>query len=194
MSKPSIESKLITSLSGCLTSISVKSNFVEDYDCARTLTYDFPYDVDSAELKVTYEDLVNNYTVTRGVFPSSKDFLSATTLFQEDVESPVFPLYYNYYLQQGVDKFYLYHNNIGVNSEIKDPSVYDYPNVKLLQWPFHYWSTVNGRIPYILEHNDTIPGFTKPHHAQVLQQDHALYKYGKPASEYMIFNDFFCDF
>lgn len=164
--------------------------FVGDYNCSRTLVYDFPYDVDSAELKVTYEDLVNNYTVTRGVFPSSKDFLSATTLFQEDVKFQPFTLYYNYYSQQGVEKFYLYHNNVGVNSEIKDLAIYDYPNVQLLQWPFHYWSTVNGRISYIREHNSPLPGVANVHHAQTIQLQHVLYKYGKPASEYMIFNDF----
>jgi hypothetical protein len=53
-------------------------------------------------------------------------------------------------------------------------STYGSDNVTLIEWNFHYW---NPRT------------FKYPHHAQPAQMHHAIYRYGKSISEYVIFCD-----
>ena len=96
-------------------------------------------------------------------------FLALTTLFKNDYY--LFPLFYNYYKEQGVDHFYMYYNGL-ITPGIK--TVFDKPDVTLVQWNFQYW---NPR------------GVKYPHHAQMGQMHHALYKYGKDIYDYMIFCD-----
>jgi len=96
-------------------------------------------------------------------------FLAVTTLFKHDHR--LFPLFYNYYKEQGVDHFFMYYNGV-ITEEIK--KVFDKPDVTLVEWNFHYWNT-HG-VKYI-------------HHAQTGQMHHALYKYAKDVYDYMIFCD-----
>jgi hypothetical protein len=65
----------------------------------------------------------------------------------------------------------MYYNGL-ITPGIK--TVFDKPDVTLVQWNFQYW---NPR------------GVKYPHHAQMGQMHHALYKYGKDIYDYMIFCD-----
>jgi len=96
-------------------------------------------------------------------------FLALTTLFKNDYY--LFPLFYNYYKEQGVDHFFMYYNGV-ITPEIK--KVFDNPDVTLVEWNFHYWN------PH---------GVKYVHHAQMGQIHHALYKYAKDVYDYMIFCD-----
>jgi len=100
---------------------------------------------------------------------NNKNFLALTTLFKHDYY--LFPLFYNYYKEQGVQHFYMYYNGI-ITPEIS--KIFDKPDVTLVEWNYHYW---NPR------------GVKYAHHAQMGQMHHALYKYGKDIYDYMIFCD-----
>jgi hypothetical protein len=99
----------------------------------------------------------------------SNKLLALTTLFKDDY--CLFPLFYNYYKEQGVDHFYMYYNGF-IIPEIR--KVFDKPDVTLVEWNFNYW---NPR------------GVKYDHHAQIGQMHHALHKYGKDIYDYMIFCD-----
>ena len=117
-------------------------------------------------------DLHHEYTTPNTTTITTKNkqnFLALTTLFKNDYY--LFPLFYNYYKEQGVQHFYMYYNGI-VTPEIS--KIFDKPDVTLVEWNFHYW---NPR------------GVKYPHHAQMGQMHHALYKYGKDIYDYMIFCD-----
>ena len=96
--------------------------------------------------------------------------LSLTTLCKDDYT--IFPLFYEYYKNQGVSHFYIYYNGI-ITPEIQ--KVFELDNVTLIEWNFKYW-------------NDRTKN-KYPHHAQTGQINHALYRYGKDISNYMIFCD-----
>ena len=102
-----------------------------------------------------------------------KHFLTLTTLFKHD--TGLFPFFYNYYTKQGVSHFYIYHNGIITPEIYKLFNKPQYKNVTLVEWNFHYWNPRE---------------FKYFHHAQMGQIHHALYRYGKDVSEYMIFCDF----
>ena len=102
-----------------------------------------------------------------------KHFLTLTTLFKHDAS--LFPFFYNYYTKQGVSHFYIYHNGIITPEIYKLFNRPQYKNVTLVEWNFHYWNPRE---------------FKYFHHAQMGQIHHALYRYGKDVSEYMIFCDF----
>ncbi len=108
----------------------------------------------------THPNITNN---------NNNNFLALTTLFKHDY--CLFPLFYNYYKEQGVQHFYMYYNGI-ITPEIS--KIFDKPDVTLVEWNYHYW---NPR------------GVKYAHHAQMGQMHHALYKYGKDIYEYMIFCD-----
>jgi len=118
-----------------------------------------------SNMKKTY-DLIHIYTQAQK--PTNK-FLALTTLFKHDYY--LFPLFYNYYKEQGVDHFYMYYNGV-ITPQIR--KVFNKPDVTLVEWNFNYW---NPR------------GVKYPHHAQMGQMHHALYKYGKDIYDYMIFCD-----
>lgn len=111
------------------------------------------------------------FTLFNGKF-SPKYKLIATTLFKDDYK--YISLYYNYYKNQGVDFFYLYYNGI-ITKEIENQCLDR--SIKLIEWnvPFKYKYHVIHRPNH--------------HHAQLGQMHHALYKYGKIESDYIIFND-----
>lgn len=116
-------------------------------------------------------ELQHIYTksTTNKVKNNNNNFLALTTLFKHDYY--LFPLFYNYYKEQGVQHFYMYYNGI-VTPEIS--KIFDKPDVTLVEWNYHYW---NPR------------GVKYAHHAQMGQMHHALYKYGKDIYDYMIFCD-----
>ena len=122
------------------------------------------------DMKKTY-DLIHIYTQAQKCITNKQGnkFLALTTLFKNDYY--LFPLFYKYYKEQGVDHFYMYYNGL-ITPGIK--TVFDKPDVTLVQWNFQYW---NPR------------GVKYPHHAQMGQMHHALYKYGKDIYDYMIFCD-----
>jgi hypothetical protein len=103
---------------------------------------------------------------------TQKHFLSLTTLFKHDYN--LFPFFYNYYTKQGVSHFYLYYNGVITPEIYKLFNQPRYKNVTLVEWNFHYWNPRE---------------FKYFHHAQMGQIHHALYRYGKDISEYMIFCD-----
>ena len=123
--------------------------------------------------EIVVNDLKKTYNLKNIVTNTQKQFLTLTTLFKHDYH--LFPFFYNYYTKQGVSHFYLYYNGIIM------PEIYTlfnqprYKNVTLIEWNFHYWNPRN---------------FKYWHHAQMGQIHHALYRYGKDISEYMIFCDF----
>ena len=111
-------------------------------------------------------NLVHIYTKEQ---TRNNKFLALTTLFKHDYN--LFPLFYNYYKEQGVDHFYMYYNGV-ITPQIR--KVFNKPNVTLIEWNFHYWN------PH---------GVKYVHHAQMGQMHDALYKYGKDVYDYMIFCD-----
>jgi len=119
-----------------------------------------------------------------------KQILALTTLFKKDYK--LFPLFYSYYKQQGVEHFYMYYNGI-ITPEIKKTC--DYKDVTLIQWNFKYWNTI-GDNPLSAEKSciqRTGPPeshrYRHMHHAQPAQMHDAIYKYGKDQYAYMIFCD-----
>lgn len=99
----------------------------------------------------------------------SKHKLALTTLFKDDYL--LFPLFYDYYTNQGVTNFYMYYNGKPTEEIIR---IFNLPNVVLIEWDFPYWNPSK---------------YKYKHHAQMGQISHALYKYGKNVNEYMIFCD-----
>jgi hypothetical protein len=128
---------------------------------------------DCITIHIEYKTTKKTYNLKNIVTNTQKQFLTLTTLFKHDYH--LFPFFYNYYTKQGVSHFYLYYNGIIT------PEIYTlfnqprYKNVTLIEWNFHYWNPRN---------------FKYWHHAQMGQIHHALYRYGKDISEYMIFCDF----
>jgi hypothetical protein len=123
---------------------------------------------DVIDLNVCYHDMQKHYNLKN--YTSTKtDQLVQTTLCLHDMY--LFPMFYDYHIKMGIQKFYIYYNGV-VTDEIRNKINRD--NVYLIEWNFHYYNT--------------IPRYYQ-HHAQPGQMHHALYKYGKDMTEYMLFND-----
>jgi hypothetical protein len=114
---------------------------------------------------------VNEETRTFNIDPEEhhNHKLTCTTLFLHDYE--LIPIWYNWYSSRGVEHFYMYYNGPKLPSDI-----FTAPNITYILWNFRYW---NG------EPNTCMDWV---HHAQPLQMNHALWKYGGD-TEYMIFAD-----
>ena len=137
------------------------------YEPTLILVYDF--NSDNNYITLTYNNLVKRYNLEH-IKTKKKYKLTLTTLFKDDYY--LFDLFYNYYSNQGVEHFYMYYNG-KLNEDIKN--IFESKkNVTLIEWNFRYW-------------NDTSCEFR--HHAQMGQIHHAIYRYGKNVSEYMIFCD-----
>jgi len=122
-------------------------------------------DIECNNIKKTY-----NLQHIRTTSSETKKFLAVTTLFKNDYK--LFPLFYNYYKDQGVSHFYMYYNGI-LTQEIRQ--IFNiYRGVTLIEWNFHYWN---------------IPAYKYCHHAQMGQIHHAIHRYGKDICDYMIFCD-----
>lgn len=124
-------------------------------------------------IKITYKHISKQVLLTNYDNPRRKKKykLSLTTLLKDDYK--YFDMFYNHYMDQGVEFFYIYYNG-KVNDDIK--KVLSKENVKIIEWNYKYW-------------NDHNVDSSLKHHAQMGQIHHALYKYGKCNSEYMIFCD-----
>ena len=126
---------------------------------------------DYMTIKVDYKTFSNSYSLKN--VKNKKNNLSLTTLFVH--ASYLFPMvFYDFYKKHGVEHFYLYYNGDIPDNLLKNP-IFTGKDVTLIPWKYHYWN--NDRCKY-------------KHHAQIGQLHHALYKYGKTDSKYMIFNDF----
>tara|TARA_B100000424_G_scaffold227420_1_gene188180 strand:+ start:2219 stop:3841 length:1623 start_codon:yes stop_codon:yes gene_type:complete len=119
--------------------------------------------------EVKYNNLSRKFKLKKITTYTNKK-LTLTTLFKDDYY--LFNMFYNYYIKQGVEHFYLYYNGIA-NENIK--KIMKKKNLTLINWNFRYWNDVK---------------YEFKHHAQPAQIHHAIYKYGKNASKYMIFCDF----
>ena len=154
----------------------VNNNYVNDkevnqcIDSSNTDTSDIPNDV--INVKVVFNDIVKVYNLKHiRTNNETKKFLTITTLFKDDYS--LFPLFYNYYKNQGVSHFYMYYNGM-LTKEIQDKFI-NYDDVTLIEWVFHYWNP---------------PSCKYCHHAQLGQLHHAIHRYGKDMCEYMTFCDF----
>ena len=119
-------------------------------------------------IKITYEDLEQTYQLSNINVTKNTYFLTHTTLFKDDYY--LINIFYDYYINNGVDYFYLYYNG-KLTNKIKD-KVKD-KNIILIEWNYSYYNNTE----------------TYNHHAQMGQIQHALYKYNKPFSKYTIYAD-----
>ena len=131
------------------------------------IVYDLsPTDTTIINTTVTFKNKSQDYTLTH--LKTTKDkFLTHTTLCKDDYK--LFNMFNKYYTFQGVEHFYIYFNKNTIPD--KKPK-----NTTIIPWDFHYWN------------KSTSPNDFK-HHAQMGQIHHALYKYGKQNTEYMMFCD-----
>ena len=94
--------------------------------------------------------------------------LTQTTLFKDD--SFLLNKFINYYLKSGVDHFFLYYNGNNIINNIESKFL---KSVTLIEWNYsYYYNNIRGYV-----------------YAQETQMNHSLYKYGKPLSQYIIYND-----
>lgn len=100
---------------------------------------------------------------------SDKKLLTLTTLFKDDFY--LLDFFIPYYQNQGIQHFYMYYNG-KLDDLAKKYNIVDNPLITWLEWDHQYHK--EGYLCY---------------HAQISQVNHALYKYGKPYSEYMTFCD-----
>jgi hypothetical protein len=114
---------------------------------------------------VTFQNKNQTYNLPH--IKTTKDmFLTHTTLCKDDYQ--LLDMFKNYYTNQGVEHFYIYYNGSPSPSPPQDTTI--------ITWDFPYWNKTNS--PHDFKH-----------HAQMGQMHHALYKYGKQNTEYMIFCD-----
>lgn len=141
-----------------------------EYEPIAVLIFDFPVtDTDTHEVCVEYKGVSQTHTLVHTI-TSTKNMLSLTTLFKDDYKH--IDLFYEYYKRQGVGHFYMYYNG-KPSKELLD--LYAKPDITLIEWDFQYWND-KARSEF-------------PHHAQPAQIHHAIYRYGKQNTEYMIFCD-----
>jgi hypothetical protein len=160
------------------TEISLQSSVMRlTYETTIILFYNFESPEEWNDIDVWFYDLQQTFTLYN-MKSTTNQLLSATTLFKNDYK--LIDIYYDYYKKQGVDRFYLYYNG-PLTDEIC--SYYQKEHITLLEWDYPFWNELSctcspckHRCPF-------------SHHAQLGQMHHALYKYGKGSSQYMMFND-----
>ena len=196
--------------------------------------------------EVSYKNKTEIFT-NKEYKPSQNYFLTLTTLFKDDYE--LFPIFYNYYKDQGVEHFFMYYNG-KLNDTIRN--VFNKNDVTLIEWDFRYWNWEEDGSVIMKKQNirdlkkekealkkarENLKNIDKKnlqkakekfekmknqfkiekeklkkelkkneesnkknkekalniyrfrHHAQPAQMNHAVYKYGKNISNYMIFCD-----
>jgi len=149
-----------------IKSMIIKDCYSESY---RVFIFDCNYTDSHIQVTVNYDNVCKTLLLDNiNGDIQNKYNLTITTCFQGDYD--LFPMWYDYYTKQGVEHFYMYYNGI-LTDTVKD--ILNKPNVTLHEWCFNYWSPYGNR----------------KHFAQLGQIQHALYKYGKNISEYMIFCD-----
>lgn len=140
-------------------------------DCYMTikiLIYDFPTTNYSNTITVIRNNVKTNYTVSH-IRSSCTKKLCLTTLFKDDYK--LMSIFYDYYKKQGVEHFYMYYNG-HITEELEN--WFDKDDVTLIQWNFEYWNSKCKR---------------SSAYAQVAQMHHAIYRFGKENTEYMLFCD-----
>jgi exopolysaccharide biosynthesis predicted pyruvyltransferase EpsI len=140
----------------------------DEYEPIQIAIYDFESKHKENTFRVEYRKIVKSYDLTKIDSHLDKK-LTLTTLFKDDFK--LLDIFYKYYIDQGVEYFYLYYNG-EATTELK--SLCSKNNITLISWNFRYWNT-----------NDKF----YQHHAQMGQIHHAMYKYGKDNSEAMILCD-----
>ena len=171
-SEPFDSDKIIIHIGGKVLAISDK----KIKNCGEPIAI-YIYNVDSLEntinIEVSFYNLKRSYTLQHlantNTNTNTNESLVLTTLFKDDFR--LFPIFYDYYMKQGVTHFYMYYNGIST-PHIKQ--LLNKRNVTLIDWPFQYFNNKNCK--YL-------------HHAQPGQLHHALYKYGKGRHDYMVFCD-----
>ena len=146
-----------------------KSRLKHSYEPISILEYDLPSTRNVNQIIISYQGNSVEITLERENIKHAPDKLSLTTLFKKDFH--LVNRFYDCYLSQGVEQFYLYYNGIITDSVAK---VCDKNEITLIEWNYSYW-------------NDSSREFR--HHAQMGQMHDALYRYGKGNFEYMIFCD-----
>jgi hypothetical protein len=166
--------------------LTISEEYIKDnYEPICIYKYDYISSSNIIDVNVEYNNRVQTYILE--IEPDDNDNtnnthntnnineLTLTTLFKDDYA--IFPLFYEYYKNQGVSHFYMYYNG-KISDEIMN--IFDLSYVTLIEWDFAYW---NENCKY-------------KHHAQMGQINHALYKYGKNSKngknhdkKYMIFCD-----
>jgi hypothetical protein len=135
----------------------------------RVFFFDCNYTDSDLQVTVNYDNVCKTIVLNNINSEIQNEYkLTITTCFKGDYN--LFPMWYDYYTKQGVEHFYMYYNGI-LTDAIK--GILNKPNVTLHEWCFEYWSKYHNRL----------------HCAQLGQMHHALYKYGKNSSEYMIYCD-----
>lgn len=145
-----------------------------EWERVLVLLYEIDTNDEVININVRYKNICKSYKLTNKINHNTTE-LALTTLFKYDYY--LMPIFYDYYNNQGVQKYYMYYNGI-ITDEIKN--IMNLPNVVLIQWNFSYWHRGMGTCP---------KRGISPHHAQPGQINHALYKYGLLLTDYMIFND-----
>jgi hypothetical protein len=150
-----------------------------DYEQIIILIYFF--DIVSKPLNIvniTYNNKSNNYILLHKLIDNNSDNICLTTLFKNDFKN--INIFYDYYIKQGVDFFFMYYNGI-IDNEICE--YYNKQNILLIEWNFMYWNIYCGCL------NNIGHLCSLSHYAQIGQIHHALYKYGKNEYKYIIYND-----
>lgn len=136
--------------------------------------FTIPFDIHTSELNiiVNYYQLQLSYNIIYKNFIDKQYKLIQTTLFKDDYY--LLEMFVNYYIEQGIEMFYLYYN--GSLKRLMIPDTLIQKNIKFLEWDYIYY--ISG------DYKTEATG-----HAQPGQLIHSLLKYGKFQSEYMLFND-----
>lgn len=138
-------------------------------ESVRVIVYKFESTFDEIDVGIFYDSFYKNYKLQHIRTTRTKQLI-ITKLFKHD--AALFPMFYDYYKKEGVDHFYIYYND-----KITDPirEQFDKKDVTLIEWNYQYHNT--QPFPYV-------------HHAQSVQINHALYRFGKDEAEYIICCDF----
>lgn len=168
---PMDKNKLKIALEKC--ELEFKAEHLRDaHEPSHTLEYQItnkPELVSPVPVILSYEEISHSTTCEIVPNVTENNSVALTTLFLNDYK--LFPTFYEYYKNEGVDHFYMYYNGIA-NEEIQ--TIFDRPGVTLINWNFSYWNPKGSR---------------HTHNAQCGQMHNALYKYGKNNYNYMIFCD-----
>jgi hypothetical protein len=118
-------------------------------------------------IKIMYKEKNKNFDIYHIKLDNKIKKIASTTLFKYDYF--IVPIYYEYYLKQGIEHIYLYYN--GKLEDLKiDKKYFNNNKITIIQWDYPY---IKNKIQY----------------AQDGQLNHVYQKYGVLFYEYMLFND-----
>jgi GR25 family glycosyltransferase involved in LPS biosynthesis len=146
--------------------LSFNSKIIKDeYEPTLLLIYNVEFITCQQYVEIKYSNKTYCIPFTTVNITSKQNNIVLTTLFKDDYK--LFPIFYDYYKNQGISHFYMYYNG-KITQNIK--SILDKPDVTLIEWDYNYWN-VNCKYA---------------HHAQMGQLHNAIYKYGKDKHQYII--------